>query len=109
MIPSSGRNSSITLALSSAVIMPGRGSVLRICTYSASRPTMRIVVVEHAVPVGAVGRRVHLHVRRLAVDLPVGERQPEHRHGEHRGDDVGEVVDEVEATGLDHVVDAGPR
>jgi hypothetical protein len=44
----------------------------------------------------------------LAVDLPVGERQPQHRHGEDRGNDVGEVVDEVEATGLDHVVDAGP-
>ncbi len=44
MMPSSGRNSPITLALSSAVIMPGRGSVLRICTYSASRPTMNMVV-----------------------------------------------------------------
>ena len=62
--------------------------------------------VDHAVPVGAVGRRVHLHVRGLAVDLPVGERQPEHRHGEHRGHDVGEVVDEVEASRLDDVVDA---
>ena len=65
--------------------------------------------VDHAVPVGAVGCRVHLHVRGLAVDLPVGERQAEHRHGEHRGHDVGEVVDEVEPTGLDHVVDARAR
>ena len=63
--------------------------------------------LEHAVPVGAVRCRVHLHVRRFAVDLPVCERQPEHRHGEDRGHDVREVVDEIEATGLDHVVDAG--
>ena len=58
--------------------------------------------------VRAVGRRVHLHVRGLAVHLPVGEGQPEHRHGEHRGHDVGEVVDEVEAAALDHLVDARP-
>ena len=88
--------------------MPGRGSVLRSCTYSASRSTMRDVVSSMWSKLGLSGARVHLHVGGLAVDLPVGERQPQHRHGEHRGNDVGEVVDEVEATGLDHVVDAGP-
>ena len=63
-------------------------------------------LVEHPRKVGAVRGGVDERVGRLAVDDPVGEREAEHAHRQHGGDDVGEVVHEVEAARLDDLVDA---
>ena len=50
---------------------------------------------------------VDLRVDRLHVGHVVVHREAEHRHRQHRGDDVGQVVDEVDPAGLDHLVDRG--
>ncbi len=44
-------------------------------------------------------------VRGLAVDRPLLQLDAHHRQREHRGHDVGEVVDEVDPAGLDLLVE----
>ena len=41
----------------------------------------------------------------LAVDRPFGERNAHHRQGQHRGHDVGEVIDEIDPARLDLLVE----
>ena len=47
----------------------------------------------------------HRQVRGLAVDRPLLQLDAHHRQGEHRGHDVGEIVDEVDAARLDLLVE----
>lgn len=54
---------------------------------------------------GCVDRGMH----RLAVHVPLLQRDAEHGQGEDGGHDVGEVVDEVDAAALDLLVEAGAR
>ena len=58
--------------------------------------------------VGRVFRSGHRQVGGLAVDRPLLELDAHHRQGEHRGHDVGEVVDEVDAARLDLLVEGRP-
>ena len=55
--------------------------------------------------VGRVFRGGHREVRGLAVDRPLLQLDSHHRQREHRGHDVGEVVDEVDPAGLDLLVE----
>ena len=57
--------------------------------------------------VGRVLRGGHREVRGLAVDRPLLQLDAHHRQREHRGHDVGEVVDEVDSAGLDLLVEGG--
>ena len=45
---------------------------------------------------------------RFAVDLPVLQRCAEQTHREYGRGDVGQVVDEVDVTRLDSLVETGP-
>ena len=57
--------------------------------------------------VGGVLRGVDRRVNRLAVEVPLLQWNAQHRQREYRGHDVGQVVDEVDAAGLDLLVEAG--
>ena len=60
----------------------------------------------HPGEVGRPGRCVHRCVCGLAVDLPLRQRHTHQRQREHRGNDVGQVVDEVDTSTLDLLVEA---
>lgn len=67
----------------------------------------RHVALDDARHLRGVGRRVDAGVGGLVVQLPLRERNAHHRQGEDGGDDVGEVVHEVDPAALDPLVDRG--
>ena len=71
-----------------------------------SMPICRFISATRA-RVGRVFRGGHRSVRRLAVDRPLLQLDAHHRQRQHRGHDVGEVVDEVDAARLDLLVEGG--
>ena len=59
-------------------------------------------------PVGRVFGCVHRRMGRLAVDVPFLELDAHHRQREDSGNHVGQMVDEVDLTGLDVFVECRP-
>ena len=106
MISVSGAGSPLIRHRTSASISPGLGVSRISATWRIMPIADAIAQVGDAGIVRRVGRCVHRRVGGLAVDLPVLQRHAQQAERQHRGHDVGEVVDEVDPAVLDLLVEA---
>jgi len=61
----------------------------------------------HALDVRGVLRRIHRGMNRLAIHVPVLQRDAEQGQCQNGRHDIGQIIDEVDAAGLDLLVEAG--